>query len=301
MILHDSKSLLAGAAQLDVKPGQFSALVLRVAGTTGGAAADQADVGLVTGSWRDRSFFSMRFDDLMQIDAMELGQVEDDDATPFNYTALIPATFKADGNVFDVTAQDKMTIRVDLSGAAGVAGAAWTGGTISLFGVPSEGRMSYLPRMFQHQPNIAASSTDPIDLPYENIQRIYFFNTTNLDRLYISKDGQPVVQATVAEQLALSNMECRLESAFTAGFVVDCCRSRTLSQSMSDNFNVTLTTGSGGAATPRIIVVSLDFTPDAYDRSGVLVNAQFKARMTRKVKDNRTRPVDLIRKVMSAR
>jgi hypothetical protein len=299
MRLLATASLTAGPATLEVQPGQYSALFIRVSGTTGGAAADQADVGLVSGTWRDRNFLSLQFQDLMQLNSMELGMVEDTDATPFSYSAMIPASLVGDGNVFDVTARDNMVIRVDLSGAGGVVGAAWTGGNITLLGVPADGLMYYLPSLVQHQPTIAVSGTDVLDVPYENVARIFFFNTTNLDKLQVSRDGQEVVNATVAQLLALSNMECRLESAFTAGFRVDLCRSRSMAEAMPDKIGMIATAGSGGASSPRIVAMFHDYTPDALSRSVALVNAKYRATISRKVRRGHTRPVQVAKRIQA--
>lgn len=290
MKLLDSASLLAGAATLKVQPGQYAALMIRVEGTTAAADASATDVGLVTVTWRSRPFTSLRFTDLQTVNKMELGYVELDNTTPFNYAAVLLASRCGDGNVFDVTAEDNFRVNVDLSGAGGGVGAAWTGGNIYLYGIPAEGQQMYLPVLLSHTDSISSGATKPIKLDYENMTNLYVLSLTNLASLHVSVDGQEVVDSSVASLQAFSNMDARIEAAFSEGFRINLHRSGALSEALSENVQVKAS-ASGGAAAPIFVAAALDYTPDVQERSRVFVMTRARAKFNKKQGEHKGRPL----------
>lgn len=299
MIRCDSANILSGPANLNVIPGQYAALMVRVTGlTAAGAAPTLANFGLLTGTIDGRPFYSVPLSVTQSINSMDLGLVESAigaaGGNPIALSAVILASRAGDGNVFDFAESDNVQIGLDLSGisAANVAS-----GTVQLFAIPQEGVQMYLPKMFAQVPNLAASSTDIIRLQYENISHLYVITTTNVASLMIQKDRKVFLDSAMADIQAFSNMDTRTEAAFTAGFVVNFHRSGSLSESLSDDLQVSITAGAGGAATPSLVPVSLDFTPDVLARSQTLVQATAQARFDRKTALGKGRPVTVARAI----
>lgn len=292
MILLDSANILAGQANLEVRAGQFGAFLLRITGLTGAAAPTAASWGMIRAYADGRPFYSVTFAATQTINDIDLGFCENTigalGGNPVAVSAMILASRVGDGNVFDVGDDDNMVITVDLSG---VSAANMASGTIALYGIPQEGTQIYMPGMFTNQPNIAASSREVIRLNYENVAAVYVVTTTNLDRINLVKDHQVQIDAESAALQALNNMEGRHEAAFAAGYRLNLHRSGSLSEALSDDVQVQVTTTAGGAATPNLVTLTLDYTPDKMQRSAVLVEAKTRARFSRKESSGKGRPV----------
>lgn len=283
MIRFDSKNLLNGEAHLNLKAGQFAAFMIRIAGSTGAAAPVIADFGTVKLSGEKGAVFSVPFSSLQIINQMDLGQVESSigalGGNPFVLSALIVASRTGDGNIFDISDADEMELEVDLNGI--VAGNV-ASGTIKLFGIPQDGIAQYMPEMFIHSPSITAGETDQRTLHYKNISSIYFTNLTNCDTLMIEKDGQVVVNASFAELQAMSNMDSRIESAFTTGIKIDLDRSGSMGEALSDDVLLHIKATSGGVANPTVTVVSNRYDVDTLVRSSALVQAKTERKLKMK-------------------
>lgn len=299
LVRHSTANLLAGPAILPIKAGQWAALMLRIQGTTGaGAAPTVANFGLVRGRFIGRPFHSVTWNANQEVNRIDLGQVEHSigaaGGNPIVSSLMILASRSADGNIFDVDENDDSAIEVTLDGltAANVGG-----GTIQLYGIPQEGVQMYIPQMFTRQPNLAASTTDVLRLKDENVSTIYVVTLTNLDRLLGVKDGEVFCNAEVAALLAASNMDARLEAAFTTSLRMDLHKSGSLTEALSDQVELTITTTAGGAATPEVVPVSLDFTPNGLARSNALIEGKSALKIQRKIDTGKSRPVTVLNAV----
>jgi hypothetical protein len=192
-----------------------------------------------------------------------------------------------DGNIFDVDEKDNFSIAIDLAGVVGVVAA----GTIELFGVLQDGSQMYLPCMFTQTPNVAASSTNFTNMTYDNISHLYITTPTNVAQVQVEKDGETPVQCAWLDLLAFSNMDARIEAAFTTGVVVNMNRSGTISEGLTDNVRLTITAGAGGAAAPHIVCVANDFTPDKLAVSANASLNKAETKFARKVGLGKSRPV----------
>jgi hypothetical protein len=289
----DSANLLAGPARLNVLGGQYAAFMLRVNGlTAAGAAPTLAQFGLIRMTVDGRPCYSVSLATTQTINAMDLGLVESAigaaGGNPITLSAMILSSRAGDGNIFDISSADNATVELDL---AAISAANVASGTVELYGIEQEGTQMYMPRLFTNQPNIAASSLADVQLNYENVSHLYVVTLTNLDRIQVVRDNEVYANGAVAALLAFSNMDSRIEAAFTAGLRINMHRSGALSESLSDTLKVEIFTTAGGVATPELVTVSLDFTPDKLNRSAALVEAKAKAKFERKQADNKGRPV----------
>jgi len=292
----DSANLLAGPASLAVQPGQYSAFVLRVEGSTGAAAPDVATWGNITAYWRDDPFYSVSALATQVINEMDLGFIEATygalGGNPFAACFVILSSRVHDGNIIDVQGKDECEVRIDLSG---VAAGNVASGTVTLYGIEAEGSQVYIPKMLSRTPNIAASTTDVISIGWENVSHMYMVCMTNVASVRLTKDGQEKVDCVSGAAQAISNIFATLEAAYTAGVKFNLHGSGAMSEALSDDVKMTITAGAGGAALPILIPVSLDFTPDALTRSSAFVAARADALFKRKLATGKSRPVTVAR------
>ena len=291
MIRMDSHNILAGPAQLKIQPGQYAGFMIRVAGTNqAGETLAVGSLGLITAWYQGRPFISVTFADNQIINNMDLGVVEAASAigAAFAWSTLIMSSRVGDGNVFDIAGQDNS--RVDIS-LAGITVAEVLNGTVEIFGIPQEGSMQYLHSMFSNSPQVAAGGTDVLDLTYDNISHLYYTCPTNVAMLQTERDRVSVQQSSWADFIAFSNMDCRLEAAFTTGARLIMQRSGALGEALTDNVKITITAGAGGAANPHVIACCLDYTPDVLVRSAVQTQQTTEVKLRRKVGLGKSRPV----------
>jgi hypothetical protein len=295
LIRHATANMLSGPAILPILAGQWAALMLRIDGSTGAAAPVVGDFGLIRGRIDSRPFYSVTWSATQEINRMDLGQVEAAigafGGNPIDHSCMIISSRTGDGNIFDIDDDDDSAIEVDLSG---IAAGNLASGTIQLYGIPQEGVQFYIPNMFTRQPNIAASSTDVVRFKEENVSHLYMVTLTNLDRALLIKDGEVKANAEFAALLAASNMDARLEAAFTTSLRLDLHKSGALTEAMSDKFELTLTTNAGGVGNPELVPVALDFTPDALLRSTSLVEAKAAMVLQRKAESGKARAVTVV-------
>jgi hypothetical protein len=294
----DSANLLAGPAALKVQPGQYSALVLRIDCLTGAAAPTAATWGNITAYWRNRPFYSVSAAATQVINEMDLGFVEATygalGGNPTQACFTILSSRVPDGNIIDVQGKDECEVRIDLSG---VAAGNVASGTVTLYGIEAEGSMMYLPEMLSQTPNVAASTVDVIQFGQENISHLYMVTLTNVASVRVERDGQVAVDCVAGALQALSNLFAKLEAAYTAGVKMDFHGSGAMSEALSDDVKFNLTAGAGGAATPVLVPVSLDFTPDALERSSAYVAAKADQKFKRKDRNQKARPLRVARKL----
>lgn len=298
MLLFKTAQLLSGAATLELAAGQYSAFMLRVAGTNQAAQTlTVGNLGLINMKLAGRNYATVSFSDLQEINKIDLGQVESASAVgaAFTFSALILASRENDGNIFHVEPNKLSHIYVDLSG---VTGTIVLNGTIELYGIPQEGVQSYIPTMQTFAPPVTSGGNYLLDLPVENLTQLYATTLTNLDRVQITRDGRIPVQASSAAILAFSNMDARIEAAYTAAWRLDFHRSGALTEALSDSCQVFLS-ATGGAAAPHLIACGLDFTPDEFKASSAAVQALGTARLARKQQDRKGRPVEVARAALS--
>lgn len=291
MIRMDAENMLAGAANLKIQPGQYAGFLIRASGTNqAGQTLAVADLGWITAYYQGRPFFSVSFTDNQIINNIDLGLVEAASAigAAFAFSTIIMASRVNDGNIFDISGADNAYVDVSL---AGVTGALVAAGVIEIFGIPEEGTMMYLQQLFSNAPQIAAGGTDVLDLNYDNVSHLYFTAPTNLNQIQVDRDRVTMMQCGWADFIAFSNMDARLEAAFTTGARLIMQRSGALGEALSDNVKVTLTAAGGGAANPHIIAVCLDYTPDVLARSATQTQQTTEIRLRRKVDLGKSRPV----------
>lgn len=296
----DAANLLGGPVQLRIPPGQFAGYVVRITGTNqAGQTLAAANLGLVTGWQAHRVWLSLQFADLQIINNIDMGLVEAASAAggAFAFSAIIQASRVGDGNIFHVVESDDKTIALDLAGVTGVIVAA---GQIELFGILQDGAQMYMPMLFTQTPNVPANSTQFTNMTYDNISDLYLTTPTNLLTVQVEKDGETPVQCLWADLLAFSNLDNRIEAAFTTGARVNMNRSGTISEALTDNVRVTLTAGAGGAAAPHIIAVSNDFTPDKLQVSSNASVAKAQMKFTRKADLGKSRPVTVAKALTQA-
>jgi hypothetical protein len=289
MILLKTASILAGAATLEIAGGQYAALMLRIAGANQAAQTlTVAQLGLVNMKIAGRNYATVRFDDLQTMNQIDLGQVESASAVgaAFTFSAIILASRAPDGNVFHVEPGKGSHVYIDLSGVTGVIVAS---GNVELYGIPMEGVQSYIPTIQTFAPSVTSGGNYLLDIPVENLTQIYATTLTNLDRVQVTRDGQIPVQASSAAILAFSNMDGRLEAAYTTGWKIDFHRSGALTEALSDSCQMFLS-ATGGAANPRFIACGLDFTPDEFKASSASVQAFGAAKLSRKNAAGKGRP-----------
>lgn len=290
----DTANILAGVANLRVPPGQYGGFMLRVAGTNQVAQTlTTTNCGLITASWRNVNFTSVRFVDLALMNAREGGVVEATSTAggAIGLACFLPASWNGDGNVFDCTQDDNVLITVDLSGVTGTIVAS---GTITLFGIPQEGAMAYLPRITTQTGNVPASGNQNPVLGVENITHLFINTLTNLDRVQVNVDSVAFVQSTVAELLALSNFDSVVETAVTTNILIRFNRARIVNEMLADNIDLQLYAGSGGAAAPQLVSVWCDFSPDIYARSKATVTNRLDTRIARKRMFGKNRAVAVV-------
>lgn len=298
MLLMKTASVLSGAATLEIAGGQYAAFMLRVAGTNQGAQTlAVANLGLVNMKLAGRNYVTVTFSDLQEINKMDLGQVESSSSVgaAFAFSAVVLASRENDGNVFHVEPNKLSHIYVDLSGVTGTIVAS---GTIELYGIPAEGVMSYVPTMQTFVPSVTSGGNYLLDVPVENLTQIYATTLTNLDRVQVTRDGRIPVQASSSAINAFSNMDSRIEAAYTSGWKLDFHRSGALTEALSDSCQIFLS-ATGGAATPHLIACGLDFTPDEFKASSAAVQALGTARLARKQNDRKGRPVEVARAALA--
>jgi hypothetical protein len=296
MVRGGSSNLLAGPASLELRPGQYAGFMVRIAGlTAAGAAPTLANFGTLGVRYKRGRIFSTTLSAAQEMDTLDFGLVESAigaaGGNPITISAIIPASRVGDGNIFQVGDNDGYELTLDLNG---IAAANVASGTVTAFGIPAQGVQKYIPQVFSTVPSIPASGFQNLNLKYENVSALYLFTLTNLDLITVIRDGQVLVDASVAEMLALSNMDNRIEAAHTTGLKIDLNRSGALGEQLSDDLIVKLTATAGGAATPELIVISHDFTPDDLQRSASSVTATVNNALQRKVNAGLTRPVKVV-------
>jgi len=299
----DNKSIVAGGAILSVKRGQWAGLMLRIVGTTGaGAAPVEADFGTITfrrAGGRPQAVVS--WVGLQATNEMDFGFMEASigaaGANPILHTVIVPSTTRADGNIMDILTDENSEIEVSFSGFAA---AEWTTGTIYLSGIPSEGVQMYQRQLFEQTLDLTASGIKPLKLTYDNISDLYVVTSTNIAELTLERDGVTIVDDLLGNLQAISNAHNRHEATFSEGLKLELAGSGALTEMLSDDMDLTVRAGSGGAVAAKIISAANDFTPDRLATSSALVAAKTEAKFARKAAANKGRPLSVIRALTNA-
>ena len=288
-----SFNILNGAASFPVPAGQYGGFMLRAKGTNQAAQTlTLANLGNVSIEVGSHGFAYESYAAQNGINALMRGLAESSSAAggAFSHMIYLPASYVNDGNIFDVSPIDNYYIKVDLSG---VTSTIVVSGTLELFGVPQIGAQAYFPKIAMMTRNIAASSTDPVDLNIDNVGFVYMTGLTNVSAVRISQDGQLVVDAETADLIAQTNYEWNPATAVTDEILLSFVKSGLFDESLSDSFNITIESGSGGAATPTIVVVSMDPTPKTLERSRATFQSVVNNKIQRKGELGRTRAVQV--------
>lgn len=297
MKLLGSANILAGPASFKVPTGQYARFLLRAAGTNqAGQTLTLANLGLITATWRNIAWTGVSFANVNALNGHVGGAVETATAAggAFTHSCFLEASYARDGNVFDVTAEDNVYINVDLSG---VTAAIVASGTIQLYGLPADGAMAYMPKLFRYTHSVAASGTQPETIAADNIALVFLQTLTNIARVQVSVDNVPQVQGEVAALLAASNYESTLETASTTTLLLNLNRSGLWDERLSDNVIVEVTATGGGAVATDVVFVAVDPTPDTLSRSRATLDSKVAVRQARKLQLNKDRAVKVSRAI----
>lgn len=297
MKLLGSTNILSGAASFPIPAGQYGGFMIRAAGTNqAGQTLTLANLGNVSVAVQGHGVIYSSFTALNNIPALARGVVETATAAgaAFTHSAFILPSFVSDGNIFDVSAQDNWFVDVSLGGVTGVIVAS---GTLEIFGIPQDGAQAYFPKMAMQSRNIAASSTDQFTLSMDNIGFLWIDGLTNIDTITIAIDGQTKVFGSPAELLAFSNWYWNPATALTDEILLDFVKSKTFDESLSDKFEITILTNAGGAATPVIIPISYEPTPQLFNRSKATYIAKRQDKLDRKSAAQKLSAVDISNKL----
>lgn len=295
MKLLGSANVLAGPATFKIPPGQYSRFLLRVAGTNqAGQTLTLANLGLMTGTWRNINWLSIAAANVNALNNHIGGAVETATAAggAFTHSMFIEASYKRDGNVFDVTSEDNVYVSIDLSGVSAVI---VVSGTVELYGFDADGAMAYLPKLFQYTHTVAASGTQPETIAADNVGMLFVTPLTNIARVQVNVDNVPHVQGALAALLSGSNYESVLETASTTTLLLNLNRSGLWDESLSDNVVVELTAGGGGAVSSAVCFVSIDPTPDVLTRSRATLDNKIAVKQSRKLGLGKDRAVKVSR------
>jgi hypothetical protein len=84
-----------------------------------------------------------------------------------------------------------------------------------------------------------------------------------------------------------------LENAFAEGARVVMHRSGAQGEALSDEALIRFRTGAGGAGTPHVVAVALDYLPEALARSTNAISAKVSTKIRRKASLGKSRPVSV--------
>lgn len=276
----DSHDIKSGIANLRVPAGQYGALMIRASGTNDtGDDTVAADMGIVTARWGGRSWVQIKFDQLQFVNDVLGGFVEGTSTTAgaFAFSAMLTSSYSGDGNIYDIHESDNVFIQVNLSGID----ADQLSGTLELIGLPREGHMMYLPEILGQTPSIAANGVLPVNIPMNNITHLFIAAQTNVARVGIYVDGREHTEIAQAAMQAASNMLFRKEATYSSMSAIAIAPSGKMGEALSDDVVVRIT-ATGSAATPDLITVGLNFTPDLLSRSRSINRAVVAERLNRK-------------------
>lgn len=284
-----SHNILAGAANFTIPAGQYGGFMIRVTGTNqGGETLTIANLGLITSTWRGVSWNSVTYEDVNTLNGHQGGVAEAASGAgiAFTFSAFIMASYGPDGNIFDVTDDDDLIISLDLSGVTGTIVA---DGLVEIFGLIQDGAQAYVPRLFGRTMTVAASGSEPVAMPQDNIIAIFLRDKTNVARIQVEKDRSIFAQGTWDDLLSVSNFKSVVETGLAESIVINMNESGFFDEKLTDDVTITVDAGVGGATQLHVVSISVDPAPDVMARSrATLDNKQAMVR-ARKIQLGKTR------------
>lgn len=309
--LLDTANVDVASVILKATRGKFKHFLLVIeARNDTGQTLSLANLGSLLAVKKSRNFISnVSLVNLMHI-ANHLGGVPYFTSTVASTVVVAIPIFcydpSAPDNILDVQDDDAMTFTMSNLAAFTTALAS---GTAYLYGDEAEGVQHYMPVFNQVTEVIGSAGNVVKTLTGENFVRLFInsMNDPDISRITIRQDGVTKVNATREALLAMSMFLGNIES-FTAGSPIGTSYESALncahiplaygeiSELLSDNLEYDIT--ATGAASPELVSICLDFTPQEQMLSQASAAASLNRKMTFKSEHGKARPVNAL-KIMS--
>jgi len=252
-------------------PVSYSALLVRITGTAGGAGVTLSDFGRVQLRIRGQSIFDADLAIFNALDNLGGGIPEASGlgaAGAFAVSILIPRNY-FDDNVEMLSPNDNAEFQITFGPAIATL---VTGFLVELYALEEFGVMAYSLMIRQNEENIAGAGTIPTTINYvENIAAIYLTDipgagtvrtlvASAITRVRYTVGNKFNGDFSLAAGLAKTNLNNRVETAQTLMCEVFAVKVGDLSSKLEDQAQLVFTTS--GAARPQIIVLGLMFNPN---------------------------------------
>jgi hypothetical protein len=299
------------SAILKVSPGKYKHLYIGFEGIAeAGLTLTLAMLGTILAVKRTRNFISnVKMTNMMHI-ANVMGGIPNFEATVAStsrfFIPILCYDASAPENILDVQEEDAFTFTLTNLALFTTTIAS---GTYTLYGEDADGVQHYIPLLNQVTEVIGGAGNVVKQLTGENFVRVFIngMDDTDISKITIRQDGFTKVNGSPFSVRAMSNFESNIESqasgspigtGYETGLVfahIPLSHGQP-SELLSDSLEYDITTT--GAASPEIISVTLDFTPDEQALSQASAIQKLNTKLTNKEDHGKGRPVTALKQMV---
>lgn len=225
---------------IDIPAGKYKGFTFRFSGAQDGATAPtQADFGNIITTWKgapvQRAQFVQQAELVNDKYGVQEATASAGDTQPFSYSYFIPAVDWLDeAAILDVP--DKEACKIEWTAGANLAGRVSAASIVTVVGIEGEGEMSHILGLNYTDYNLNTGLSEAFRIDPFGCRSLWIeADTTNINRLSVTRNGQPFVSwNTAREVLNDSNRRNRRETAASAYAEVDLLQSRTLLEQLKN-------------------------------------------------------------------
>jgi len=264
----------------DLPQGSYGSIMLEYDVTTAsGQTGTRALAGTVEVEWNGETVIKTDVEALNLLNNVYGGIPEATFAAAGNNRMIVvlPLGLWTDpSNIWYIEKGDVVTVKLDFTNLASIS----TAGNVKIYGKSQIGVQGYLHKFITRKITAGAAGNIPDTYRINNISQVYLKDpaTSNVTDVFLQKNGETLVQASVVSLKAYSAYIHLLETAVTM-IAIDLGESRDVRENVGSDLNYEYTFSGAGTLNQYFSYIS--FTPDKEASSRAYAQMKLKSNIQR--------------------